>query len=119
MLTKFHNRSSFRNDPLSAEELEKAFLALVRHAQDWSFHDDIVALKAGKPVNRRSRLYYLTPMLDETKCSLYLNNASVSVNKRRSMIIHSRASNTSSPFLQLHARHVFPCRVVFYHRFYA
>lgn len=91
-------------EPLSAEELKVSFLKLVKHAQELAFPEEIRKLKNGKSLERRSRLWFLEPVLDEEgvmRASGRLQNTDLCNDKRQPIIMNSK-----NAFILLYAKYI-------------
>jgi len=54
-----------QNDPITAQELEDAFLELVKIAQEEGYPEDLQELRANQVVQTKSPIFKLCPTLDE------------------------------------------------------
>ncbi|XP_025405027.1 uncharacterized protein LOC112679449 [Sipha flava] len=96
-----------RLNSLSVIELTNAAMVLIRKAQSTSFASEIVELKAGRPVGRRSALRALNPFIDED-CLLRVGgrliNADIAYTSKCPIVLPAKCTVTRLIFEYEHKR---------------
>jgi len=82
---------------LSVIELTNAAMVLIRKTQSTSFASEIVELKAGRPVGRRSTLRALNPFIDEdglVRVGCRLINANIAYTSKFPIVLPAKCTVT-------------------------
>lgn len=94
--------------PLSQQEIQSAFLLLIRISQLSFFNKEYVCLQQNKPLNRKSKILSLSPIFDKTNSLIRvggrLSNSNFNYDKKHPILLHPKHNITKLIFKSEHLR---------------
>ncbi|KAL0822414.1 hypothetical protein ABMA28_004489 [Loxostege sticticalis] len=92
---------------LTSKELAEALITCIKHWQAQEFKEDLIKLKNGEQLNKKSKLTCLSPFLDEfgvLRVGGRLSGAAIDENRKHPIIIPAKTHFTNLLIKEAHAR---------------